>query len=698
MVEMSSPVGLVSYTQDYFWTERGTDMVGRGSFGQVHKGRHRETGEFVAVKTCEMHDDVAHQREIALLRSLDSPYIVKYLAAQQLIDGSGRSAIIMELAESNVRDELNKAENYFGLPYEMLILLITHLERGLSYLNRRMVAHRDLKPANILICHSWDGMVFKLCDFGGSRIIDSSTQPLHTICGTPGYLNEYTAANLARNSRALTYTKDECDLWSVGCTIFECATGLLPFLPANGPADSAGMHNMMTCRPPDVVCGHAGVDGTFVWSRELPQDRCSYPESLQRVLCEFLRRLFDRRLSTRLTFEKFSQFCLELTSLRRFKLFLPNTITLEEYFDTSAAVHFERNYFDQDMRKRFPDYDVVCVLAMPSGSATARLSPLLRGIVEQSSQIAVLALIKEKDTFVLPVRPPKPATCLVPLLEDLRDSGRETRFAIANVLRIEQQVSAFGEFVASITPFCDAFWGVLAAQHEGIFKDLNSARKIVDAVRVQSAALSLLSQTPQERNAIENNVRQAVNELNENGAAVSGIGKNLSDIKAAIKTLEAVKIPKHPSQKEKLETVIRNRTIDSRAGVLPKNSLLIDTDCRLVFNSLRNVIALHEQTATRIRALLVEHIEQILRTLFDLSRILGRAAKQFDESMQLIRVSQETNQHRVNATSSIGSNSPSFMSADSSKALKCAKGDAEKQRSNAEESLRETKDLLRDLI
>lgn len=31
-------------------------------------------------------------------------------------------------------------------------------------------------------------MVFKLCDFGGSRIIDSSTQPLHTICGTPGYL------------------------------------------------------------------------------------------------------------------------------------------------------------------------------------------------------------------------------------------------------------------------------------------------------------------------------------------------------------------------------------------------------------------------------------------------------------------------------------------------------------------------------
>ncbi|VDM43682.1 unnamed protein product [Toxocara canis] len=683
----TSPVGLVSYTQDYFWTERGTDMVGRGSFGQVHKGRHRETGEFVAVKTCETRDDLAHQREITLLRSLDSPYIVKCLAAQQLIDGSGRSAIIMELAESNVRDELNKAENYF----------VQFSERGLSYLNARMVAHRDLKPANILICHSWDGMVFKLCDFGGSRKIDSSTQPLHTICGTPGYLNEYTAANLARNSRALTYTKDECDLWSVGCTIFECATGRLPFLPANGPADSAGMHNMMACRPPDVVCGHTGVDGTFIWSRELPQDRCSYPESLQRVLCEFLRRLFDRRLSTRLTFEKFSQFCLELTSLRRFKLFYPNSLTLEEYFDTSNAVHFERNYFDQDIRKRFPDYDIVCVLAMPSGSATARLSPLLRGIVEQSSQITVLALIKEGETFTLPVRAPKPATCAVPMLEELRDSGRETRLAIANVLRIERQVSAFGEFVASITPFCDAFWGVLAAQQDAAVRDLNSARRVVEAVRVQSSALSLLSQTPHERNAIENNVRQAVNELNENGAMITGIGEKLASMKGAIKTLDAVKIPKHPSQKEKLETVIRNRTIDSRARVLPGNGLLIDTDCRLVFNSLRNVIALHEQTASRIRSLLTDHIEEILRTLFDLARILTRTAKQIDESMQLIRVAQETNQHRVNATGSVKSNSSSVISPDLSKALRCAKGDAEMQRNNAEESLRRTKDLLRDL-
>lgn len=33
----------------------------------------------------------------------------------------------MELADSNVRDELKKLENMFGIPYRMLIRLIGHL-------------------------------------------------------------------------------------------------------------------------------------------------------------------------------------------------------------------------------------------------------------------------------------------------------------------------------------------------------------------------------------------------------------------------------------------------------------------------------------------------------------------------------------------------------------------------------------------
>lgn len=49
---------------------------------KVYKGRNRNTGAFVAVKTCVFNDDFAHNHEIKLLRQFDSPYIIKYIDTQ----------------------------------------------------------------------------------------------------------------------------------------------------------------------------------------------------------------------------------------------------------------------------------------------------------------------------------------------------------------------------------------------------------------------------------------------------------------------------------------------------------------------------------------------------------------------------------------------------------------------------------------
>ncbi|VDN87380.1 unnamed protein product, partial [Brugia pahangi] len=197
----------------------------------VHKGRNQETGEFVAIKTCNRFNTQQHAREIEILQQISSPHIVRFIASdtidQKNVNGTKQMVLIMELADGSVRDELKKLENMFGLSYQILLQLIDHLEKGLSYLNSKKIAHRDVKPENLLIFNNSGRMIFKLCDFGGSRLLTDNFQPLHSICGTPGYLNEYSTANLARKTTTLTYTKDECDLWSVGCTLFECATGIL---------------------------------------------------------------------------------------------------------------------------------------------------------------------------------------------------------------------------------------------------------------------------------------------------------------------------------------------------------------------------------------------------------------------------------------------------------------------------------------
>ncbi|VDK40822.1 unnamed protein product [Gongylonema pulchrum] len=72
----------ITYTENYVWLQRGTDLLGHGAFGRVHKGRNLKTGEFVAVKTCNSSGGGQLTREIELLRQMDSPFIVRFIATE----------------------------------------------------------------------------------------------------------------------------------------------------------------------------------------------------------------------------------------------------------------------------------------------------------------------------------------------------------------------------------------------------------------------------------------------------------------------------------------------------------------------------------------------------------------------------------------------------------------------------------------
>lgn len=693
MATPTSPVGIISYTSSFFWMERSADMVGRGSFGQVHKGRHRETGEFVAVKTCDRRDDAQHEREIDILKKLDSPYIVKLVAVQTIEDLSGRRAIIMELADGNVRDELAKAENYFGLPYETLLKMISHLERGLSYLNVQMIAHRDVKPANILIFNNQNDVTFKLCDFGGSRRVDSSTQPLHSICGTPGYLNKFTAANLARRTQALAYTKDECDLWSVGCTIFECATGRLPFIPAGGLTDSLAMHNLIVSRPADVIYGDAKPDGTFVWGRELPRHRCFYPKSLRLILTEFLRRLFDTH-ETRLNFQQFSDLCIELVSLRRFKVFNVNKLLFEDYFDRSSANRFERANFEDDIQEELPRHDAVCVFTLPSGLALSSLSFINKTIMDGASNMVVMALEKQNDYFTIPLLTPEPAVSSVPYIDELLSSNHERKFTIANILRLERQFDAVSSFAKGVIAFCHSFWDIIDKAVDTSHTKIDAAQRIIDAVRLQSAALSL-GRPFQEKTAIEGNAGLVTREIQINKRNMNGLRSRMQQIKEDIDRADAIQISKCRSIKEKLDIVVKNRTIESASG-LPRNNVLAEADSRFLFNSLKNAISVFENRSSQIGGIINGQIGVILGNLYGTSTALDKAKKQMEESMQLVDVTQQTNQHRIQINEQDAPKSDTSRASDTnfSSALKKAMMEARQQRAKAEESLRRTHIVL----
>ncbi|OCT86302.1 hypothetical protein XELAEV_18019994mg [Xenopus laevis] len=94
----------------------------------------------------------------------------------------------------------------------------TQVQGSLKFLHANGIVHRDLKPENILLDE--DGHL-KIADFGlvCTNMFGSKTR--RGICGTPGYIPPEVLSKKKYNSGA--------DWWSFGVTLYEMATGKLPF-------------------------------------------------------------------------------------------------------------------------------------------------------------------------------------------------------------------------------------------------------------------------------------------------------------------------------------------------------------------------------------------------------------------------------------------------------------------------------------
>jgi serine/threonine protein kinase len=87
---------------------------------------------------------------------------------------------------------------------------------GLRALHDLNIVHRDLKPANIFFDKNF---VPKLGDLGSSRIIGDS--PLENMVGTYVYMAPEVLREKAQDVSA--------DIWSLGCVVYEMASGRPPY-------------------------------------------------------------------------------------------------------------------------------------------------------------------------------------------------------------------------------------------------------------------------------------------------------------------------------------------------------------------------------------------------------------------------------------------------------------------------------------
>ena len=196
--------------------------IGSGAYGTVYLGMNVDTGKLLAVKTIpivRLEEDSkelkSFRAEVDMMRGLHHENIVKYLGTEVTADSLN---ILLEYIPCGSIASLVKKIGALG--EQILRIYTRQILSGLMYLHNYHIVHRDVKGSNILVDHTG---VIKLTDFGASKRLEElvSANGTQSLKGTPNWMApEVITKNI--------YCRQN-DIWGVGCTIIEMATGKPPW-------------------------------------------------------------------------------------------------------------------------------------------------------------------------------------------------------------------------------------------------------------------------------------------------------------------------------------------------------------------------------------------------------------------------------------------------------------------------------------
>ncbi|KAG5678950.1 hypothetical protein PVAND_008569 [Polypedilum vanderplanki] len=194
--------------------------LGNGTSGHVVKMKHKPSGAVIAVKQMRRTGNDEETKRITMdldvvLKSHDCPFIVQCLGC---FITEADVWICMELM-STCFDKLQKRTQK-PIPEYILKCVTEATVNALNYLKiKHGVIHRDVKPSNILIDEHG---IIKLCDFGISgRLVDSKAKTRSAGCAAYMAPERIDPKKPEYDIRA--------DVWSLGITLVELATGAYPY-------------------------------------------------------------------------------------------------------------------------------------------------------------------------------------------------------------------------------------------------------------------------------------------------------------------------------------------------------------------------------------------------------------------------------------------------------------------------------------
>ncbi|XP_078702996.1 mitogen-activated protein kinase kinase kinase 20-like [Branchiostoma floridae x Branchiostoma belcheri] len=189
------------------------ERCGGGSYGSVYRALWKSAKLEVAVKRL-----LVLEKEVEVLSSLRHRNVVQFYGA---VTKEPNYCLVTEYAaQGSLYAYLASTE----LGFERTLTWARDIALGINYLHNEApftVIHRDLKSKNVVISSD---MTVKLCDFGASRFMSSTTKM--SFVGTIPWMAPEVIQGLP--------VSEACDTYSFGVVVWELLTGEVPFKGVEG--------------------------------------------------------------------------------------------------------------------------------------------------------------------------------------------------------------------------------------------------------------------------------------------------------------------------------------------------------------------------------------------------------------------------------------------------------------------------------
>ena len=217
--------------------------IGKGGNARIFLARN-QAGTPVALKILhpELLVSVAADRflrEIKLASRLDNPHIAR------LLDSGEREWLVyyvMSYVEGATLREYLDSSSSRCISISETLRIANDLLDALAHAHGQGIIHRDVKPANVVV--SAEGAI--LLDFGIARAVVASGTDQLTRSGIAVGTSTYMSPEQIMAAPTIDH---RCDLYSLGCMLFECLAGQPPFHHRN---EAVVLQLHLTQPAPDV--------------------------------------------------------------------------------------------------------------------------------------------------------------------------------------------------------------------------------------------------------------------------------------------------------------------------------------------------------------------------------------------------------------------------------------------------------------